>query len=375
MKIVAIGPVPPLRGGISHYNASLIQELRTGGHEVTAFSYRRLYPPLLFPGTTEVDPGSKLLEGASALLLAWDPRTWVAVRDRIRTIAPDRLVIHHWHPFFVPALRFITASLPKSRVDIIAHNVLPHEHGLLGKLLNPLLLRHASRVYVGARSEAKLLKRLAPSVEAAFTPHPVYDRFSGAERLDHQVEAKRELGYSPEQILFMHLGLVRPYKGVDILLEAFANLPQPELRLEIAGEFYEDVSLYQRKLRELNLTSRVKLVNRYLPDEELTLRLRAADAVVLPYRHATQSGVAMAALAAGVPVVASRVGALADIVEEGVFGCLAEPGSRNDLSRALLQFLRIGVDRWRLGRSEIAKTVRQRYTWHALAARIVREGE
>lgn len=373
MKVAAIGPVPPFRGGISHYNASLIGELRRKGHEVLPIGFERLYPKFLFPGSSEIDPASTPLEGAQSMLVPWDPRTWSSARKLLRDFAPDRVVAHHWHPFFVPAMRMVLGAVPASRVDVIAHNVLPHEHGIVGRLFNPFLFRHASRVYVGAKAEETRLHELVPGVEAMFMPHPVYDRFSDEITLERQAEAKRELGYDPGQVLLVHLGLVRKYKGVDILLDAFSRLEQDNLRLEVAGEFYDDPTSYLRQVRTLQLEDRVRLVNQYLTDKEMAIRLRAADAVVLPYRHGTQSGVAMAALAAGVPVIASRVGSLADVVEEGELGCLCDPESVSDLVGAMLRFLRIGIDRWRLGRREIARLTRERYTWSALADRIVRE--
>jgi len=373
MKVAALGPTPPFRGGISHYNASLIGELRRKGHDVLPLGFAQLYPKLLFPGSSEIDPSSIPLDGAQSILVPWDPRTWKTARQLLKDFAPDRVVAHHWHPFFVPAMRVVLGAVEKKQVDVIAHNVLPHEHGIVGRLLNPFLFRHADRIYVGAKAEEGRLRDLVPGADAIFTPHPVYDRFSDEITLERQAEAKRELGYDPDTILLMHLGLVRRYKGVDILLDAFSRLEQDNLRLEIAGEFYDDPSSYLRQVRTLQLEDRVRLVNQYLSDQEMAVRLRAADAVVLPYRHATQSGVAMAALAAGVPVIASRVGSLADVVDEGELGCLCEPESVSDLVGAILRFLRIGIDRWRLGRREIARQTRERYTWSALADRIVRE--
>ena len=373
MRIVCLGPVPPLRGGISHYNASLIQKLRANGHDVLGISFKRLYPPFIFPGTSEIDSSSKPLEETEQILLPWHPGTWAEARERIKAFSPDRIVIHHWHPFFVLAMRAVLQGIPRASVDVIAHNVLPHEHGFVGRLLNPLLFKRASRVYVGARSEADVLKRLAPGVEAVFMPHPGYDRFSESPSYQRQAEAKQELGYSPDDILFFHLGLVRHYKGVDILLDAFSHLKQPGIRLEVAGEFYEDAGGYASQIARLGLQDRVKLVNQYLTDEQLSLRLQAADGVILPYRHATQSGIAMAALAAGVPVIVTKVGSLADVVVEGESGCLAQPGNPHDLARAIVRFLQIGVDRWRMSRSKISKTVRERYTWNALAIKVARE--
>ena len=375
MRFVSLGPVPPLRGGISHYNASLIGALRDAGHDVLPISFRKMYPPMLFPGSSELDLNSTPVEGMQRVLLPWSPLSWSEAKKLVREFEPDRIIAHHWHPFFVLAMRSVVSTMPKEKVDIVAHNVLPHEHGTVGRILNPYLFRHASRIYIGAKSEDKVLKRLAPGAEAVFMPHPVYDRFSDRHSYQKQAEAKRELGYSPDDILLVHLGLIRKYKGVDILLDAFKGVKQPNVRLEVAGEFYQDFEEYQHQVERLQLGDRVKLVNQYLSDGQLSLRLHAADAVVLPYRHATQSGIAMAALAAGVPVVASRVGSLADVVQEGELGCLAEPENEQDLTRALLRFLQIGVDRWRMSRSKIVEAVRSNYTWNALVAKIVREAE
>ncbi len=370
MNLGLAGPLPPLRGGIAHYNASLVHALRELGHTVHPVGFRRLYPPLLFPGTSEKDPDSVPFPGGEDILLAWDPRTWRRARRSLAARRIDRIVLHHWHPFFVPVLRSLARMKPPRGVVVIAHNILPHEHRRLGALLNPRLFREADLVLVGSRREGELFEQLLPGRRWHVAHHPVYDRFCEVcESLD-PAEARERLDYGPSTPLLVHLGLVRRYKGVDILLEAFARFGRREIRLDVAGEFYDDEARYREQVERLHLGDRVRLVNRYLSDEEMAVRLRAADAVVLPYRHGTQSGVAMAALACGTPVIATKVGSLPEVIEPGRYGELARPGDVDSLTRALERFYDPHRAAARLDREALAREAREKYSWRAVAERV-----
>ncbi|MBS1262468.1 MAG: D-inositol 3-phosphate glycosyltransferase [Calditrichaeota bacterium] len=379
MTLALVGPLPPVRGGISQYNQSLLDTLRGRGLRVVAVGYRLLYPPFLFPGTSQFDSESTRPDDAHAVLTAWNPLSWLRAVVLLRRARVSRLVLQHWHPFFVPCLLFV-AMLSRARtVVVIAHNVLPHEHRALGRMLNPLLFRRADRVIVGSSSQRSELLAIAPAVDARVVPHPAYDRFfagrAGADAPGTRHFARRaELELPADVPLLVHLGLVREYKGVDVLLRALAGLRGQPFQLLVAGEFYDDPARYEQLIRSLQLGETVRIENRYLPDDELAGLIEAADAVVLPYRHATQSGVAMAALAGGCPVVATRTGALADVVREGENGTLADPDDEVSLRRAVERFLDAGLDAWRARRDTIAADARRRYSWDALAD-VITEGE
>ncbi len=376
MKLALIGPLPPLRGGISSYNLNLLNELLNQGHEVLPISYDVLYPAFLFPGSNQYDESADPIVDSYPILNAWKPNTWLHAIRLIRGFGAERLVMQHWHPFFTPCLRFIAHWAGVKPKVVIAHNVLPHEHALVGRLLNPGLYRQADRVIVGAADQLTILERIAPKTRGVVQPHPVYSHYfagrKGSHPLARYVEARKTLDISEETPYLVHLGLVRAYKGVDILLRAVAQIER-ELQLDVIGEFYDDISSYQNLQRELGHGERVRLENRYLSDDELALRCEAADAVVLPYRHATQSGIAMIALAGGAPVIATATGALSEIIREGENGCLAEPGDTESLVVALKRFLNSGLETWRRKRNNIAEQAADVYSWSALAANVLED--
>lgn len=370
MNVAVIGPMPPQRGGISHYNAALMEQFARMGHDVHALGFRRLYPGFLFPGSSEIDPEATPVQGGERILVAWRPWTWVVARRRMLARRPEHLILHHWHPFFAPALAHLAAGLPKQRVTIVVHNVLPHEHRAIGRTLNPRLFSRAARVLVGSSQERSAfldLMGVRADQEVLVAPHPVYDRFAqAAQGIDRDEERSRR-GYGPGDVLFANLGLIRPYKGVDLLIDAFGKLGEKRAHLAIAGEFYTERAPYDEGIASSPARERIQLDGRYLSDEEMGIRLAIADAVVLPYRHGTQSGVAMAALALGTPVIASRIGALEDVVEDVDGGIVVNPGDVDALAKAMARFVATVDDVWRPARERIARTTAARHSWEALA--------
>jgi glycosyltransferase involved in cell wall biosynthesis len=181
-------------------------------------------------------------------------------------------------------------------------------------------------------------------------------------------EARRELNLPGDRRIALFVGLIRPYKGVDVLIEAFSKLAAiDEWHLVVAGEPWGRSGGALRQLvRTLGVEDRVRLDLRWVSEDELRLLMAAADVVVLPYRSGSQSAMAPIAFASGVPVVASAVGGLPEVVDDGVNGLLVEPGSVNDLVRALgeldedrLALLATGARAWR-------GTI----TWDSYAARL-----
>ncbi len=373
MKIGVAGPLPPLRGGISHYNDSLVDALRSKGHVVYPISFHQLYPPFLFPGSSEIDSSAEPTPRSKAMLIPWNRHTWKDARKLYSRVAIDRLVVHLWHPFFVPCLRSISRIKGVEGVIVIAHNVLPHEHQWLGKVLNRSLFKRADLVIVGGTSQREKLAEISPSTNSLVIPHPTYDRYTGYVRGVSRQNARRKLGIAPDAKVLMHLGLVRKYKGVDVLIEAFHRLAQQDAQLLVAGEFYDDKAEYKRLAKRGIKSDRIQLVDKYLSDEDLALHIRAADAIVLPYREATQSGMAMAALACGTPVVATSTGALPDVIEPGVLGELARPGDVDDLTAAMERILTSEVYQSPHLTNSIMRTTAGRFSWDRLTGAITGE--
>lgn len=343
MRICLVGPAYPYRGGISHFTHMLAREMRAS-HEVLLVNFSRLYPRFLFPGRTQYDESvAKTGDESLRVVDSIGPRSWARSARAVLDFRPDVVVIQWWQPFFAPAMRSISSRVRKrsgARVVFLCHNVLPHEGRSLDRALVKWGLARAHGFVVQSREDGATLSSLLPSARVVFNPMPVFDLFVGGSETRDLARAK--LGLSGRVILFF--GLVRAYKGLDTLLDAFALCGERlDATLCIVGEFYEDRRPYDARMRALGITSRTHVVDRYVPNEEVGSYFRAADVVVLPYVSATQSAVVQTAFSFDRPVVVTRVGGLPDIVEDGVTGYVVAPESPDELARAMVRFFEEGA--------------------------------
>ena len=366
MRAAILGPTYPHRGGIAHYTTLLARALHDR-HELSIVSFKRLYPGLLFPGTTQFDTSGIAIEPPippEPILDSVDPLSWIRAGSRLRALAPDFLVVPWWHPFFGPSLGTVARRARGGRGRpariFLCHNVTPHEGTPLDRALTAYGLGAADAFLVHARSEAAKLDALARGRPVRVHPHPSYRIFSeGAPSRD---EARASLGLAGRVILFF--GYVRPYKGLEDLLRALAiAAPGSWDQLMIVGEFYEPPERYRALLDDPRVRDRVRVVNRYVPNEEVARWFAAADVAALPYREATGSGIAQVAFGAGVPVIATRTGGLEEVVEEGISGLLVPPRDPTALARAIERFFDQNLAA-RL-REGVARS-RQRFEWGGL---------
>jgi glycosyltransferase involved in cell wall biosynthesis len=361
--IALTGLAPPFRGGIAHYTLHLAAALSQLGR-TRLFAWRRQYPDLLFPGTTQHDASPLGLPVQAVRVLdPMRPWTWIEAARLIQRLGPGRLVHQWWHPWFAPAtwtlLRMIAArSMP---ITVICHNLLPHEPVAAARAAVRTALAPADRIIVHGRSEAETARGWWPSAEVVVHPHPPYHGLARSS-LDSR-QARARLGLPAAGPLILFFGHVRAYKGLGDLIEAMAGVVRhvPAARLAVAGEFYEPVQEYERQVLGLGLGGNVLLRDGYVPNADVGAWLSAADLVALPYREATGSGILPLARSAGVPVVSTRVGDLPDLMQEGRDGLLVPPGDSAALSRAIVRLLSRPPDR-----SVIARAARRR-GWSSLA--------
>src|ERR1700730_62188 len=330
MRISIIGPAYPLRGGIAHHVYWLQQELARRGHIVQGVSFRKLYPRLLFPGTTEMDTSRlKLDAGATPILTPLNPVTWRRAFKLVKAFSPDVVVFQWWQPFFGPlvgtlARWFRTAGV---RCIIECHNIFPHEAGPLDGLLVRFALSAADHLITHSTKDRADLLAVPPGKVVSFLPLPCLNEFSGSGNSSR----------GGHTILFF--GKVRKYKGLDVLLAALPMiLSKVECKLIVVGEFYDSIDRYRRLIREHRIEDHVQLDNRYVPNEEVPAIFDRADVLVLPYLSATQSGVARIALSNGLPVIASRPGGLSEAVSENVNGLLFPPGDADALAERIVSY-------------------------------------
>lgn len=329
MKVVIIGPAYPLRGGLATYNERLARAFRAAGDEVRLITFSLQYPDFLFPGqtqfSTEAGPADLDIEVS---LNSVNPLSWLAVGRRLRRARPDLVVFRFWLPFMGPALGTV-ARLARgnghTRVVAITDNVIPHEKRPGDGPLTRYFLSACDGFVTMSRSVLADLQKLGYRRKPAlYRPHPLYDNFGPAKP---KAEALATLGLAPECRYVLFFGFIRAYKGLDILLEAFADARVAALpiKLLIAGEFYEDAAPYEALIKKHNLESRLVRATDFIPNERVADYFSAADLVIQPYKNATQSGVSQVAYHFGRPMLVTDVGGLAELIPAGVVGYVVPP--------------------------------------------------
>lgn len=341
-RFAIVGPAPPFRGGIAAHTTALVRALQsepTANHDVRVYPFTRLYPRLLFPGTSQLAPdaeGSTTTSGPG--FDPYEPRSWRRVAADVANHAPDLVLVQWWHPWFaipvVALLRALRRRLGAERVAVVCHNALPHGPVPLQRLLARAVLRRAGHVVVHAATEEERVRELVPPARVHRVPMPCPLPPGGA--LPPADEARRRLQMAPGPWV-LSFGLVRPYKGLDDLLTATASTPRGSFRVLVAGEFYSSERATRARVRALGIEDRVRIDNRFAADAEVPWLFAATDLVVLPYRRATQSAVLPLAVRWRKRLVVTRAGGLAEAAS-GLAEVVpvADPAA---LARALLRSL------------------------------------
>ncbi|HYK70243.1 MAG TPA: glycosyltransferase [Streptosporangiaceae bacterium] len=346
MKIAIVGPAYPYLGGSAQHTTELAHRLAAAGHLVSLQSWQAMFPQALYPGEPMSDePEVPLFAGTSRTLAWYRPDGWWRLGRRLGQTY-HAVVLAVFTPLQVPAYLVMARALRvagDSRLVALCHNVLPHERRGFDKPLMRALLRRCDAALVHSPDEAALAAGLASTtVETASLP--LHLPTSGPPEL---VAAGARPRPPHHRLLFF--GFVRPYKGVDLLIRALADT-KPEISLTVAGEIWAERDDLLKLIADLQLGDRVTLTDGYVAAADVPAYFAAADALVLPYRSGTASQNALIAHQFGVPVIASRAGAVAAAIEDGVNGILCTAGDVADLTRAISQLYEPGMlTRLRLG--------------------------
>ncbi|HCU96541.1 MAG TPA: glycosyl transferase [Actinobacteria bacterium] len=337
MRIAIVGPAHPYKGGPAQHATSLAHRLSAAGHETMLQSWRAQYPKMLYPGQLTVDqPEVELFPDTERSLAWYRPDSWWMAGRRLARQRFDAIVLFIYTPVQVPAYLTLARAARAGGCTVIAlcNNVMPHERRKLDKPLMTALLRRVDALVVHSGEQADLAATLtgSPVAVAALPPHLPH--------AGHGVPAGEEPeppspgGPESQRNRLLFFGIVRPYKGLDVLLRALAAGP-PQVCLTVAGEIWEGRDDLLSLISELGLADRVTLTEGYVPSGDIPAIFSAADALVLPYRSATASQNALIAFQFGIPVIATRAGAIADAVSDGVNGILCGPDDVGDLARAI----------------------------------------
>jgi len=368
-KIIIIGPAHPLRGGLATFDQRLAKEFNNNGDDCSIYSFSLQYPSFLFPGKTQynTDPPPKDLKIFS-VINSINPLNWIKVGKRIKNERPDIVVVRYWIPLMGPALGTILKKVRKNkhtRVICIADNIIPHEHRPGDKAFTRYFLKTCGAFITMSEKVMSDLRNFVPKDKPAILiQHPLYDNFG---EIISKTEARAKLKIKNDESIVLFFGFIRKYKGLDILLDAMKILkPQmSNLKLLVAGEFYEDEKPYLEQINKLGINDNVILRTNFIPDSEVKYYLCAADAVIQPYRNATQSGVTPLAYYFEKPMIVTNVGGLPSLVPNEKAGIVTEPTAPS-IANAILHFYQLGENYF----LPHLRSEKQKYSWANLVTAI-----
>lgn len=342
-RIAVIGPVFPFKGGIAHYTGLLAKELAVD-HDVLVVSYSLQYPDFLYPGCQQKDyeNDSFKIDGTKYLLNSINPFTWVTTCREIMQFHPDIVILPWFNPFFGPVFFTITSLLKvfcRCKVLFLIHNVLPHERLPLDWLIAKITLKRGDfHIVQSGESEDNLLKLLKNPICRKLTL-PALKVFPNGQMITRKV-ARERLSLPDDAPVLLFFGFVREYKGLMYLIDALPAIRDrlPDVKLLVAGDFYDDKERYLRRIEAIGVGPAVGMYDQYIPDRDVELYFKAADLIVLPYVSASQSGIAQIALEFGKPLVVTSVGGLPEVVEDCRTGFVVPPKNPEALANAIVRF-------------------------------------
>ncbi len=338
--IKIIGPAYPYRGGLAAYNERLAREFISQGFQVEMETFTLQYPGFLFPGETQyLDGPAPLNLSIKRTVNSINPVNWYKTGKRIKKEKPDILMIRYWLPFMAPALGTICRIVRKNKhtkVICLADNIVPHEKRPGDNLLTSYFMKSIDGMVAMSQSVLNDIDLFRKGLPRALCPHPLFDNFG--KKLDKK-EAQVLLGLEPDISYLLFFGFIRDYKGLDLLLKAFADerLKKLPVKLIVAGEFYTKPDQYLDLLKQLKLANRVILRTDFIPDNEVNRYFSAADLIVQPYKSATQSGVTQIGYHFEKSMLVTNVGGLPEIVPDKVIGYVVEPDEKA-IADALVDF-------------------------------------
>lgn len=367
-KVVIIGPGHPLRGGLATFNQRLAKEFIAQGNDCYICSFSLQYPSFLFPGTTQYssEPAPVHLK-----IVSWinsvNPFNWIRIGNRLKKQKPDLIVVRYWLPFMGPALGTILRRVRKNKhtkIICIADNVIPHEHRPGDTAFTKYFLKSCDAFITMSEKVLEDLQRFEKTKPVQLVRHPLYDTFGD---IITKEEAREKLNINKEEKIVLFFGFIRKYKGLDLLLEAMNDeqIKNAGIKLLVAGEFYEDAKQYEEQINRLGIRERLILKTDFISDSEVKYYLCAADAVIQPYRNATQSGVTPLAYHFEKPMIVTNVGGLPALVPDGKAGIVTEPQPAS-IASAILKFYQLGETYF----IPHLRSEKQKYSWAVLVETI-----
>lgn len=329
-KIFIIGPAYPLRGGLATFDELFCDAFNKQGHQCEIISYSLQYPNFLFPGSTQFDTSGNAPKHIKihTLINSVNPLSWIKTARFIKKQKPDFIVFRFWIPFMGPALGSIARLVRKSGVKVLAitDNVIPHETRPGDVTFAKYFINGCDGFVTMSKAVMKDLEKFTTTSCKKYLLHPLYTSFG--EKINKH-EARKALNIPQDKQIVLFFGLIRKYKGLDMLLDAMNEIKSnPNIVLVIAGEFYEDKQPYLDLIEKYQIQNQVILHAKFIANEDVKLYFSATDLVALPYRSATQSGVTQVSFHFEVPTLVTNVGGLGEIIPDKVAGYVVDSNGK-----------------------------------------------
>lgn len=340
-KIAIIGPAWPFRGGLASYNERLAKAWQDQGADVTIHTFTRQYPSILFPGTTQFTdkpaPSDILIKRT---IHGYNPFNWFSAGNYIADQKYDIVLFRYWLPALAPAFTVIASRIKKNghtKIIALVDNLYPHEGRPFDKWLTNRFIRKPHGFLTMSQLVKDQVVAVAGNRPVVFTPHPIYDDYGSI--LDVDV-ARKQLGLPLNTKLMLFFGFIRKYKGLDLLISALrdSRLQDTSFKVVIAGEWYDDPKPVKDLVAQLGVSDKIIWRDHFIADSEVAAYMSAADVVIQPYRNATQSGISALAHAFNKPLISTRVGGLAELIDDGQTGFLCDPNPTS-IADAIVRWL------------------------------------
>ncbi len=360
MKICLTGPVYPNKGGIPQHTALLYNALKKK-YTVDLISFKRYYPPFLYPGKVEKDVSKKTLPfTADRILDVLNPVNTYRAFLKIKKNCYDILILEwavYQHAIVYLPLLYLVRTYTKTKIVPICHNVLPHKKSFLDKEITKWNLSYGHAYIVHSKKDFSDLQNFfqSPEIKLSFNPS-FFDLFQTKK---HSKKEARDILEIKQNRVILFFGMVREYKGLIYLLRAMPLiLKKFDLLLLIAGEFWGEME--KKEIHRLNISKHIKIVDKYIPNEETGLYFSASDILVQPYITATQTAIAQIGYSFDLPVIATNVGGLPETVKHNETGILVEKMNHRALADAVITFYNRELGKSFAGNIENEK---KRLTW------------
>lgn len=342
-KIIIIGPAYPLKGGLASFNERLARQFQLEGFDTAIYTFSLQYPNFLFPGTTQYSTESSPSDiSIKVCINSINPFNWLKIGNQLKDLKPDIIVVRYWLPFMGPCLGTILRRVKKNKftkIITIADNVIPHEKRIGDTQFTRYFIKPVD-AFVTMSQKVRNDLKLFTHKPSELVVHPLYDNFGEAVNKN---DAREKLGLNVNDRIILFFGFIRKYKGLDLLLNAMSDerIRHSNIKLLIAGEFYEDQNKYKDLINALGISSQLILRTDFITDSEVRYYLSACDFVIQPYRNATQSGVTPLAYHYEKPMLVTDVGGLPDMVPDGKVGIVTttDPAS---IASGILRLYELG---------------------------------